>query len=290
MWENFKATVIQNFYRRFIKCSRDNTTTCKIKIENSNKRKYIEIPCPIDPLYRIPYDEKYHIRLVEWHQKMKKPCVWHFNIQTLIDWLNINKEWINPMTNCLFLNRTIDKIIGFINERNIKKKLKIKTIYNYKEQKKLKTINNYDGKIYVDLLIKSIEENSEKDCFNLLNNNYDKIETDYFKIDSDIEKTIEIINEKITPISALHYAIFKKNRDIAHHLMYFGSNLEKKCGQSGYTALHLAAILNLPEIGILIKMYGGNINEECIFEGKASTIFDICDKLGHNDFIMKLLI
>lgn len=292
MWENYKATVIQNFYRRFIKCSRDYKTLCKIKIESAKKRKYKEIPSPIDPLYRIPYDEKYHFRLVEWHINTKKPCIWHFNIITLIDWINVSKGWINPMTNCLFLNNSIDNIIKFTNSLNTKKKIKIKPIYNSKEpaiKKALHQEQSENGTIYMDLLIKSVMEGNETDCFNLLNNNYSKIESDYFKIDSDIHKIIEINNEEIYPVGILHYATFLKNKDIVHHLLYFGCNLEKKVGKNGYTALHLAAILNLPEIGGLIKMYGGNINSECIYNGETSTIFDICDKLKHYDFIIKML-
>lgn len=298
MWKNYQASKIQYFYRKFVKCPRDNETLCKIKLfsnhtsypspsPSKSKSKYIEIPSPVDPLYRIPYEEKNHFRLLEWNPK---PMVWHFNILTLIEWLNISKEMINPMTNCLFMNKSIDKILEFLEKKNLRKKLKVKIAYNHKEftPKKIVCAPSYvGGAIYMDLLIKSIIDNDEGACFNLLNNNYEKIVQDYFKIDEDINKSINILGKNISPVGALHFAISKMNKDIVHHLIYYGCNLEKK--SQGYTPLHIAAILNQPQLGILLKLYGANLEEECEFMGKTSTIYDICDILGHNDFIIKIL-
>lgn len=132
MWNNYQATKIQNFYRTFIKCDRDKTALCKIKIVSNHKRKYLEIPSPIDPIYRIPYEEKNHIRITEWID-VKKPIVWHFNILSLIDWLNTAKKWTNPMTNCLFMNKSIDRIMEFIDKNSVRKKIKIKIEYNKNE-------------------------------------------------------------------------------------------------------------------------------------------------------------
>jgi len=135
--------------------------------------------------------------------------------------------------------------------------------------------------------VKSIEENSDEDSFNLLNNNYDKIVSDYFKIDENINKSIVVNGETISPVGVLHYAISKKNKNVVHNLLYYGCNFEKKCG--GYSPIHLAAIWNLPEIGKLLKMYGASMEEECLYGGEMASIFEICNQLGHYDFIMKIL-
>lgn len=293
MWHNYQATVIQNFYNRFIKCSRDRNVLCRIKNIINNKRKYIQIPSPIDPLYRIAYKEKYHIRLVEWPSNQKKPCVWHFNIITLVDWLNISRNWNNPMTNCLFLNRTIDKIVEYLEKNNIRKKLKIPVIYNQNEPKpkkmKLAKQETNNGKIYLDLLQQLVIQNKEEDVFNLLHNNYDKIATDYFKIDSDFEMSLTVEDEIINPVGILHIAVFLGRKEIVNHLSYYGCNLDKKIGEQQYTPLHIAAILDYVEIGELLKMYGANLMAECKFGGETATIFDICDIMGHHNFIMKIL-
>ena len=289
MWKNYHATIIQNFYKHFIKCDRDPQTTTKIKSISNQKRKYIEIPSPIDPIYRTPYEEKYHFKLIEWPINAKKACVWHFNIISLIEWLNTSKEWINPMTNLSFLNSSINKILKFVEVNNIKKKLKIKPKFNPNEKKIIKEKSEPHSQIYLQLLIKCIIESNENDCFNLLNNNYDKIESDYFKIDEYVNKEIEIPGEKISPISPIHLAIAMNNKNIVHHLLYYGCDLEKKCGKGKYTPLHLAGIYGYGEIGKLIKIYGGNLMAECNFGGKMMNIFDICDNLSHENFVMNLL-
>lgn len=290
MWENYKATILQNFYRRYLKCERDQNVPCKIRIISQKKKKLIEIASPLCPLYRTAYDEKYRFRLVEWHSNQKKACVWHFNILNLLDWLNISREWTNPMTNCLFLNSSIDKILDFIKKKNIKKKLKLPIKYNLKETVLKIVKSKYEeGTIYMDLLVKSVLQSKDDEVFNLLNNNYDKIESDYFKIDGDIDYELNIEGETINPLGILHLAISKNQKNICHHLMYYGCNLEKTIGKNKYTPLHLAAIYNLPEIGHLLKIYGANIYAECILDNNPATIFDICDKMGHNNFIMKIL-
>jgi len=289
MWENYRATIIQNFYKKFIKCPRDKSKMCKIKILNKMKK----IASPIDPLYRTTFDDKYLIRMIEWHPNQRKACVWHFNIISLIEWLNICKEWINPMTNCLFLNKSIDRILEFIEMKKIRRKLRLNVKYNKNEKtvnKKLKIAKvEPDGKIYMDLLVKTIDENKEKDCYNLLHNNYDKIESDYFKIDEDIKKEETILGEKIGYMGVLHYGIIRNRKDIVHHLIYFGCNLEKKMSTSNYRAIHLAAIFNLVDIGYLLKIYGADLYSTCLFEGGQCNIFDICDRMGHIDFISKIL-
>ena len=302
MWDNYRAVVIQNFYRRFVQCERDRNILCKVKIpvmrNGKSKRRNVEVGSPMDPIYREVYDEKYRFRLVEWPVDVKKANVWHFNILSLVEWLNTSKEWVNPMTNCLFLNRSIDRIVSFVNERNIRRRLKIKVRYNEKEVKKIKMNSNYvsneinsNGQIYLNLLVDTIKNNDVDGNYNLLENNYDKIESDYFKINNDLnlEIYLEKTKEKVSPIGALHLAVFYGNCDIVHNLLYFGIDYDKKCGNNGYTALHLSAILNLSQIGKYLTMYGANMEETCVFQNEVCTVYDICDKMKNSDFVESML-
>lgn len=322
VWKNFHATIIQNCYRHYLKCERDPGSTCKVKMIKGGKRKYVEIKSPMDPIYKEGYDEKHRIRIVEWGPSMKKGSVWHFNINSLIMWLNQCMKWTNPLTNISFRNKSINLIISFIAEKNIKKKLKLKPIYNTNEP--IRIISNMtgslvtniaasqnngngnsssnsimvgssqdnqipyeNGSVYMDLLKEAILAGSEVDCFNLLNNNYEMIADNIFKIDSDIDEEIIIRGKKICPVGVIHLAIFFCDYDIVHHLAYFGCNLEKRCG--GYTPIHLAAILNLPDIGKILKMYGADVDAECVIDNCVMDVYDICEDLNHGDFIQKLL-
>ena len=295
MWENYSATIIQNFYYKYIKCDRVTDKLCKIKlprlIGKKVKNKTLMILAPLDPLYRVGYDEKYRFRLVEWNDKAS---IWHFNILSLIDWLNISKSWINPMTNCLFMNKSLDKIIDFISRNKIKRKLKLNIKYNedeigYKKALIPLTVNINDGSAYMELLISNIKTNDENTCYTLLSSNYDKIESDYFKINDYINEPIYLLNEAIFNVTALHLAVYYGNKTIVHHLLYFGSSVDIMIGLNCYTALHLAAILNYSGIGKLLVMYGSNIMDECYYDGKISTIFDICNIMGHDNFIKEIL-
>ena len=129
-WRNYHATKIQNSYRHFLKCDRDSEDKSKISIFRQNKKraKNIYIPSPIDPIYRCSYDEKYRIRIVEWENK--KAHIWHFNILTLVSWINHSKSWINPMTNCLFKNRTILFIVSSLKKIKTNRKIKINVRLN----------------------------------------------------------------------------------------------------------------------------------------------------------------
>jgi len=284
-----------------VQCERDKNILSKVKMivvrNGKAKSRFIEVSSPIDPIYRDAYDEKYRIRLVEWPMDVRKGNIWHFNILSLVDWLNTSKEWVNPMTNCIFLNRTIDKIVSFMEERNIRKKLKLKVKYNKKEVKKIKINSNYvsneinNGNMYMNLLVNTIKNGDVNGNYNLLENNYDKIESDYFNMNGDLnmeiylERTKEIVN----PIGALHLAVFYGNCDIVHNLLYFGVDYNKKCGDSGFTALHLSAILNFGQIAKYLVMYGANMEDTCIFENEVCTIYDICDKLKMSEFMEYLL-
>jgi len=304
MWENYWAYIIQQFYKRFIKCERSNEHLTKIKqnilfqtksgtIKRKNKVQLVA--SPVDPLYRIPYNEKNKLRIVEWHYNVKKPCVWHFNIFSLIEWLNTCKSWINPMTNCEFLNKSRDIIFNYVTKHSIKK-LKLAATYNvfepgYKKKIVIKKIlpEKTSGNPYMELLIKSIDSKNNVDCKNLLHNNYDKIENDHLNLNESINRFITVNYEIVSPIGVLHMAIMNEDIENVLNLIYYGCNIEKECGINNYRPIHLAAIINNIEIGKILKFHGAQLDASCWYEGSQCTVFDICEMNENYEFINEIL-
>jgi len=298
MFKNYSASKIQYAYQKFLKCERDPKELCKIMVTSliitkkgtiKRSTRNIEIPSPIDPIYRQPYHEKKRIRIVEWHNGYKSACVWHFNINTLIDWINLTKKWTNPMTNCLFLNETIDRISNFVSSRGCKKKIKTPIIYNQLQIPfgvQLSFVPGINNKL--DLLLKYIEENNHEGVEYILITNH---EGNNFKLDCIIDRSIYMdeTNETIYPVTLFSYAIYLGNIEIINQLIYFGCNIEKKVGKNGYSPLHLCAILGYNQLGRLLIINGANIDEMCKFKGKSCSMFGICDRIEGSDFIEEIM-
>ena len=256
-WRNYFATKIQNSFRHFLKCERDSVDKSKVRVNIPNKKraKNILVPSPIDPIYRCSYDEKYRIRIVEWDNK--RAHIWHFNILTLVSWINHSKSWINPMTNCLFKNRSILYIVSFLKKMKTNRKIKISIRLNRMEAgyRLLKFTND------INTLLGTIDENNDI--------------------------VITINDNKICPLNALHYAIIKGNKNIVHNLIYYGCDIEKPCGGNGFTPLHLTALTNNWEIASLLIMYGADTMKKCNYgpNNSALTVYDICHILGNMKYI-----
>jgi len=288
---------LQSFYKKFIKCERDPESSSKIKINQNGKRGIILVKNPVDPLYKIPYLEKYRIRIIEKPYGQKQYNVWHFDINSLIQWLNTCKEWMNPLTNCLFLNATQDFVLNFLEINKVKRKLKISKNYNKKEagyikKKKMKVMSyvNTNMELFGKLVgyVKNMEEDN---CYNFLQSNYNLIEKDLIDLNADINEVfnLDIIEEKIETMGLLHLAVLKGSKEIVNQLIYFGCNMDKRCGNNGYNVLHLCAIMNNIEIAKLLIQYGMPINDTCIFMDDICSVFEICDFLGNYEFVNCLI-
>ena len=284
-WRNYFATKIQRCFRYYLKCDRDIECKSKIRVLKHNKKraKNIYIFSPIDPIYRCSYDEKYRIRIVEWDNK--NAYIWHFNILTLISWINHSKSWINPMTNCLFKNRSILYIVSFLKKMKTNRKIKIRIRLNRMEAgyRLLKFTND------INILLGTIDENNEDDNYEFLKIN-NEIGDLSFHLDEYIDIVITINDNKICPLNALHYAIIKGNKNIVHNLIYYGCDIEKPCGGNGFTPLHLTALTNNWEIASLLIMYGADTTKKCNYgpNNTPSTIYDICNILGNTKYIDNL--
>jgi len=281
-WKNYYSTKIQNSFRHFLKCDRDSVDKSKIRINIPNKKraKNIFVSSPIDPIYRCSYDEKYRIRIVEWDNK--KAHIWHFNILTLVSWINHSKSWINPMTNCLFKNKSILYIVSFLKKMKTNRKIKISIRLNRMEDgyRLLKFTND------INTLLETIDENNEDDNYEFLKIN-SEIGDLSFHLDEYIDIVITVNDNKICPLNSLHYAIIKGNKNIVHNLIYYGCNIEKPCGGNGFTPLHLTALMNNWEIASLLIMYGADTMKKCNYgpNNAALTVYDICHVLGNTKYI-----
>jgi len=254
---------LQSFYKKFIKCERDPESSSKIKINQNGKRGIILVKNPVDPLYKIPYLEKYRIRIIE----------------------------------KLFLNATQDFVLNFLEINKVKRKLKISKNYNKKEagyikKKKMKVMSyvNTNMELFGKLVgyVKNMEEDN---CYNFLQSNYNLIEKDLIDLNADINEVfnLDIIEEKIETMGLLHLAVLKGSKEIVNQLIYFGCNMDKRCGNNGYNVLHLCAIMNNIEIAKLLIQYGMPINDTCIFMDDICSVFEICDFLGNYEFVNCLI-
>lgn len=298
MWRHYFATKIQNAYRKYLKVERDSVNHCKIKVkvivrlrngELSMKKRGVEVGCPLDPIYREAYKESKRFRLVEWNGR--KASVWHFNINTLVDWLNVSKKWINPLTNCLFMNRSIDRILLYL-ERNGIGRLKIKPIYNENEKPVVIKVKKLLGNSKEILKMeKYIEEGDEKGFEDYLKKNYWKIESDMINLNESLLKEIyvEEIGEKLGKLGLLHLVVLRGNMEMLVSLLYYGVSLEKRT-REGYTAFHLSGMLGNGEVGRLLRMYGANVESMCKFRGKDVDILGICEEMGDYKFMENLLV
>jgi hypothetical protein len=142
----------------------------------------------------------------------------------------------------------------------------------------------------INTLFATIEDNSEDDNYEFLKINSDSGDFSFY-LDEYIDIMVVVNNEhKICPLNALHYAIIKGNKNIVHNLIYYGSNIEKTCGGNGFTPLHLTALINNWEIASLLIMYGADTTKKCNYgsDNTSSTIYDICNILGHQKYIDNL--
>ena len=290
MFENYHAVKLQNFYKRFVKIERDETEyyLIKRKIPYQTKKGVLKTKTlsnkvfkPIDPLYRIPFNEKNVIRLIEYN---KKYAVFYFNIITLIKWLNQCKKWINPLTNCAFLNSSREKIIKYC-ETHKTPNLRLKYSRNKNEKEKLSQ-ENFQQEIITHINNKDIYRIGKLMSKYLVEIQSKNITLD-FKVESNIYN--ELTKEYLTSIHLIHYVILKGNYTIFSILFNYFEDLDCLTYPGYYTPLHLTAFNNQKYIASKLKDGGCEINATCQFQEKDEvSIFELCDILGNNEFIKYL--
>jgi len=287
MFENYHAVKIQNFYKKFIKVERDYDDCFKFKKNityqtkkglTKTKKITVKIPKPIDPLYRIPFQEKHLIRLTEYN---KKYAVFYFNISTLIKWLNQCREWTNPLTNCPFRNTSRKRIVDFC--QKIKTPvLRLKYKRNHLEPEPLEQ-NDFETK-----LVKYIDNKDVYRLNKLMNLGLSQIQTKKLTLDFKVKSNIynELTKEYLTDIYLIHYTILKGNYSIFSMLFNYFEEIDCLTYPGYFTPIHLCAFNNQPSMALKLKDGGCNLNAVCSFQDQEDvSIFEICDLLGNQNFI-----
>lgn len=271
MLKNYFAFKIQQFYKKFIKCDRAIDSFCKIK---GYPKK---IRCPIDPLYKIPYKEINRIKIIEYDRKYNIYNVWNFNIISIIDWLNKNKKWVNPLTNCRFKVKSQFHIINFIKNNSIKRKLYISPYI-----KKFKPIltNQNDS---ISILVNYVKNNDIKNCIKFFEKNKN------INLNLDLEEYITIENNIITPIGFLHLIIKLGYKDLLLIFLKNGCNVDKKSGPGGYTPLHICALMNNLEMAFILLQFGAEIENYCYYKSNIYSLIDLCILIKNYKFLQDVL-
>lgn len=270
LFENYFASKIQQFYKKFIKCDRSGDSFCRFK----NKR----IRCPIDPLYRVPYKEARRIKIIEYDRKYRIYNVWHFNIFSLIDWLNKCKRWTNPLTNCNFSIKSQHLIKYFIEKNEIKRRLVL-----IPKKRKLRPMSFVEDNNKIGTLIKYVKNNDGANCTKFIN------EHKNIDLNADLDEYISVDNHIIAPIGFIHLIVERGFIDLLDIFVGNGCNVNKKAGPNSYSALHLCAIMNKLEIGKKLLNFGADIETYCYYNGEITSLFDLCDKIKHYNFLEGIL-
>ena len=293
--------IIENFYIIYVKCKR---------INEDGKMK------PIDPIYHIPFEEKYRIRLVNKYSCKKTGkdilSVFHFNIITLIEWINTAKKYTNPITNLYFTKNQIEKIKMYSNKFDIQikllnKKSDIKSVCNCEVCINKKNINKIKKQYETELkLFELLEKNKNEEFVDLLLKNQDKISNNIINLNYISKNTYDLTNElkdiisteynlfnnnKITDYTLLHLAIIKRDLNIIDLLLTIGFDIYIKT--ECMSLLHLTVIFNLPFITKQLIFLGLDINLKSLVCKNNSTyknidIFELLKIINNENFISQI--
>ena len=266
--KNKSAIVIQNFYRTFIKCERENING-----------KYMLI----DPIYKTHYDEKYRIKILHYYKKNDKRKIisFNFNINSLVEWINTVNKFTNPIINSLFTCHQVNKIIAEAKKYNL--------LINSNAIPRWKVVEN---KIKKELpeLIKFIANKDSEKAINFILENQKNLEllgtifksSDYsntnffYKLknkDSSINKSIKI--QYFTP---LLLSVYKDMYDVVEMLLMFGVNSSSTI--NGLSPLHLSIILNNSSISKFLLFNGVNDNVKFKKDSLSLDTFELIENFS----------
>lgn len=284
--ERRATRIIKEFYKTYVHCKRVN-------VDGLLK--------PIDPIYHIPFDDKFRLRLIHIYKCNKTgkniSTVFHFNIVTLVEWINTVKKYTNPLTNLNFTDNQINLIKKISNDNKLKIFEKKKCTCEHcqpkqpppppKELKLFELLLNDKFDETVDMLLKN-HENIQNDNFNLnIINDKDMTFTHLFT-----KNEIEASNSlTINNYTLLHLCIIKNKVDIIDLLLMLGIKLNSI--KSTISLLHLTVIFNLPVVAKQLIFLGEDLNQKCVLQLGDETnlnidVLELACRTGNNDFISKI--
>jgi hypothetical protein len=251
MNENMAASKIQRIFKKYI----NKTFT--------------------DPIYNIETPIKFLVKL----PIQNSNNFFYFNIISLIQWLNISIEFINPINNIPFSTKHINIIknkakkfnIEFNNSSNeSSKNTHIPTIFKnvnnniIENQKIIKQIKIDEEELINQAMIGNIEGVRD-----IVLKNWENIQSDKFNINTKSNNDFNLLNKenwtirKFTPLMIASYLGFS---DIVIFLLEYGADYDLCEIAHGFNAFHLACISDNINIMCDLKMYGININNKSIHD------------------------
>jgi len=263
-------------------------------------KKYLDNKTFIDPIYQIETPFKFLIKI----PMLNSNNFFYFNIHTLIEWINIRGEPINPINNIQFSKNQIELIKNKANKFNIEIKIKKHIFYSsggtYESDIESDIGSDNDNNSYIQqqqtyqeqlqamqqAQQKIKDDENELIQFSIIGyfdgvrdiilKNWDNIYSDKFNLNTRSNEPFNLYehnNWTIKSFTPLMIASYLGYNDIVAYLLENGCEVDAYESSYGFNAFQLALINNQINIMSLLKLYGTNT--------ESNNIFNIFDDINH---------
>ncbi len=217
------ADRIRNFYNIYVKTDRDKTTQL-----------------PLDPISQDPIPLEKQIKLILYDNE--KPIKsQYFHLDTLDTWFKTRGEAINPLTNLVFTQNQIIKIVS------IYKKNKLQPPRCIHMKKKESTLKDHSS---IKEIYNSLKNPSRFAEFtNLLLQNSAHILSDQIKLDTKFTSPYYFLNKE----TLLMRCVLDDNLQALEELLYFNPDLDIIDERFGLKAIDLAMMSNKPLSTMILR-------------------------------------
>jgi ankyrin repeat protein len=276
-----------------------------IKIQKWFK-KYLDNKTFIDPIYQNEIPFKFVVKL-PMHNSNN---LFFFNIHTLVEWINIRGEPINPINNLQFSKSEIELIKNKANKLNIDIKIKKHIFYSsggtYESDIDNELNNDSDNESNNDdyqqqeyqaqilatqeayqKLMKQIKDDENEliqysiigyfdGVRDIILKNWEHIYSDKFNLNTRSNEQFNLYehsNWTIQNYTPLMIASYLGHHDIVAYLLENGCEVDAYESSYGFNAFQLALINNQILVMNLLKLYGTNI--------EFNNIHNLFDDINH---------
>lgn len=282
----------------------ENKISAAIKIQKWFK-KYLDNKTFIDPIYQNETPFKFIIRL----PMQNSNNFFNFNINTLIEWINIRGEPINPINNMQFSKSELELIKNKANKLNIEIKFNKHMFYSsggtyesdidnddsdneqmspeqiaqqqaYQEQlqaqqeahqKNMKQIKDEEMELIQYSIIGYLDGVRD-----IILKNWDNIYSDKFNLNTKASEPFNLYehtNWTINNYTPLMIASYLGHQDIVAYLLENGCDVDSCESSYGLNAFQLALINSQIPVMNLLKLYGTNT--------EINNIHNLFDDVNH---------
>jgi hypothetical protein len=259
----------------------------------------------IDPIYQIETPYKFIIKL----PMEKSNNLFCFNINTLVEWINIRGEPINPINNIKFSKKQFELIKNKANKLNLEIKFNKHIFYSsggthdsdlnndsdnesYDEQMSTEQIAQQQAQLQAQLLaqqelMKKIKDDEMEliqysmigyfeGVRDIILKNWDNIYSDKFNLNTKSNEPFilyEHPNWTIQNYTPLMIASYLGHQDIVAYLLENGCEIDTFESSYGLNAFQLALINSQIPIMNLLKLYGTNT--------EVNNIYNLFEDINH---------